>query len=87
MSDLPDPILDPRTAEVGFCWDYIVPGGNCVGRVYYWYDTEETVPAMDDSDLRELYPGIPSDEWRQLRRAAFARGEERFNGWMLDAFG
>jgi hypothetical protein len=70
--------LDPRYANVGFRYDEIVPGYGCVGRVYYWYDPNLKLPAIDEHELRSQHPEIGDREWDRLFYEAFDRGEKEF---------
>jgi hypothetical protein len=75
--------LDPRTAYVTFYWGEIVPGTECVGRIYYWYDREGRVPAINDWDFRPQHPEISDREWKRLFYEAFDRGETEFETGMV----
>jgi hypothetical protein len=74
--------LDPYTASATFEWHAERDGSDKLAvlrfRYYYWYDPEGERPPFGDSALRTKYPEIGDDEWRQLFREAFARGEADF---------
>jgi hypothetical protein len=70
--------LDPHTANVGFRYGAIVLGHPCFGRIYYWYDPERRLPAVDDWDFRSQHPEISDLEWGRLFYEAFDRGETEF---------
>jgi hypothetical protein len=71
--DAPKP--DPRRANVDFRYGEIVPGCGCIGRIYYWYEPDGVLAAVDDWDLKKQYPEIAEEEWDRLFREGFARGQ------------
>jgi hypothetical protein len=81
--------LDPRSANVGFCWGVIgdYPNGEYnIGRVYYWYDPDGASPTVEDWDLRQRHREISDADWKRLFTEAFDRGERRFASleWLFD---
>ena len=72
-------MLDPRTANVDFAWDDL--GDGCIGRVYYWYDPNRELPAIEDWDFRAMHPKISDPEWRRLFSEAAERNDEDFPIW------
>jgi hypothetical protein len=76
--------LDPRTAFVAFVHgDLGDQPGECVGRIYYWYDPERRVPAVDDQDFRAQHPEIDDESWDILFYEAFNRGERAFTSHLV----
>jgi hypothetical protein len=66
--------LDPRTGYADWCYGLIDPPENgLVGRTWYWFDPERRLPAVDDDDLRALYPEIDGPTWRRLLDDAIGR--------------
>jgi hypothetical protein len=90
-----EPKLDPRTSNVAFNYepfgDY--PDGDYnIGRVYYWYDPNGSLPAVYDDELRSAYPELSDREWQQLFYEAFDRAQTEFEAelaakGMIDAVG
>jgi hypothetical protein len=78
--------LDPRTANVSFCYGVVAGDPDCkccTGRVYYLYDPERRLPAVDDWEFRVQHLEIDDATWSQLFYEAFDRGEARFEERML----
>jgi len=75
--------LDPRSANVNFHYGEIVPGDGVYGRVYYWYDPDGRVPAIDEYEFRSQHPEISDREWERLFYDAFQRGEGEFEEMMF----
>ena len=64
--------LNPYTACASFrCdrWEEIFV------RDYYWYELDRADSEVPDYTVRAAFPKIGDDEWRQLFRRAFRRGE------------
>jgi hypothetical protein len=78
--------LDPRTANVSFVWGVVVgdpDGEHNIGRIYYWYDPQGRLPAVDDSDFRVQHPEIGDTAWARLFYEAFDRGQTKFERKVL----
>ena len=70
------PTMDPHTAYVDYTFDYLSPDDDwAVERVYYWFDPESPLPAVDDEEFRLRFPEISDDRWRSLFCEAFERGQ------------
>jgi hypothetical protein len=68
--------LDPYTACASFrCGMLIDEWGEIYIRDYYWYELDRAGSEVPDYTVRAAYPKIGDDEWRQLFRRAFRRGE------------
>jgi hypothetical protein len=71
--------LDPYTASATFRWDAQRDKSDQLGfcwiRSYYWYDPDHLRPTVYDCRMRAKHPEIGDDEWRELFRQAFLRGE------------
>jgi hypothetical protein len=81
LKEAEPPKLDPRTSNVSFSYEPIgnYPDGDYnIGRVYYWYDPNGSLPATDDEELRSQYPDLSEREWQQLFYEAFDRGQSEF---------
>jgi len=69
--------LNPYTACASFRWELTVidEWDEIYDRGYYWYELDRTDSEVPDYTVRAAFPKIGDDEWRQLFRRAFRRGE------------
>jgi len=67
---------DPRTWKLSWCYGYTLAGYDQIERVHYWYDPLQQLPAVDNYDLRQMFPEIPDAEWDRLMEEAWDRAKD-----------
>ena len=67
--------LDPRTASVGFYWSDLTGEDDYGERIFYWFDPNGKLPAVNNWELRKQHPEIDPQDWNLLFYAAGQRGE------------